>query len=73
MFLIENNILADNYKAEYMEIKIDDLSELEKSYFELICDIVKSNTPSNIISNFVLVKENMYSYIHEEGKNNYSN
>lgn len=68
MALIENNILADNYKAEYTEIKIDDLSELEKSYFKLICDIVKGNTPSNIISNFVLVKENMYAYIHEEGK-----
>lgn len=68
MILIENNILADNYKPEYTEIKIEDLSELEKSYFELICDIIKGNIPSNIISNFVLVKENMYAYIHEEEK-----
>jgi len=66
--LIEGNILADNYKDEYTEIKREDLDNEVKIYFDLICNFLKDNIPLCIIAKVLLVKENIYSYIQEEAK-----
>ncbi|NFO90830.1 hypothetical protein FDC66_06535 [Clostridium botulinum] len=64
--LSDINVIADNYKEEYTKININSLGTEEMFCFNMICNFVKDNISSDIISKVILVEENIYSYSEEE-------
>lgn len=58
--LIESNIIADNYERTYTKVKIEELDDESKRYFNLVVDFVYDKIFNKVILNVILVKENIY-------------